>query len=354
MRYTRQITATLMATLLLAYACGKDEPQRQSEPEQPKQEQPAKEEPKPKTEEDKPKDPPAETPPAEGDKPKDPPAETPPAEGDKPKDPPAQTPPAEGDKPKDPPAETPPAEGDKPNNPPKEDKPQQPEQPTQPSAFVEHKYIITEFVGQDCHNCYRPLNAMRMDKERNGQKLALITMHHSERRSPDVYNSEAIGYIDALIGRRAVPNLAFNTLKANPEGVDVMLSRPDAIELQGGLQLSGRKVKLDLKAIQRAGQSERLQGRQLKLLLWAVEEGVAADQINDSRSWVRNYVYQGLFRGSLNGLWGIDLALGDRYDLEYTLPTSLGNLEQSYIYILICDATTHETLDVSSIALIKK
>lgn len=317
MIYTKQLILAFVACILSAYACTKSEPQPTETPEVTKREQVSPErspeKPKPDTEQDRTKDSPKDTPPTEEEKPKDPPADNLPAGPDTPKDTPS---------------------------------------PSQRSALVEHKYTIADFVGQDCHNCYDQLVALKKDKERQGDKLALVTMHPSDRRSPDLYHPEASAYLDALIGRRSVPQLAFNTLKNNPEGVYDMLDRPDAIALQASLQRSGYEVTLRLSAQQRVGQEARLKGRSLRLLIWVLEDEVIAAQIDeDATTWIHDYKYDGVFRGSLNGLWGVDFSLGKAYELSYTLPSKLRRLDKSHLLILICDASTHEALDISSLTL---
>ncbi|MDY5857731.1 MAG: hypothetical protein SPK09_00670 [Porphyromonas sp.] len=341
MRYTRQITATLMATLLLAYACGKDEPQRQSEPEQPKQEQPAKEEPKPKTEEDKPKDPPAETPPAEGDKPKDPPAETPPAEGDKPKDPPAETPPAEGDKPKDPPAETPPAEGDKPKDPPADTK-----------HLPRRKLLLVDFTGQRCHNCLVALKGLEAEQQELGDKRVLISMHPFSYYSPELQTQRAREY--ASFGNvSGVPNLRFNNATGNlPFGRwREILEEPDIIDQSVEHRLEGESVRLSIKAKLRPELAEQWRTRQFNILVWVVEDDVLATQVDSNNNVVAGYRHQHLFRGILGeNLWGDNFSFDSGFSMLQRLPT-LNDKRKAKLVVLFVDRDTKEALDVSEYAL---
>ncbi|MDY3089893.1 MAG: Omp28-related outer membrane protein [Porphyromonas sp.] len=304
MSHTQIITSALITGLLILCACSKTEPQEPSKIEIPASD---------------PKKPSTDTPPAEGDKPKD----TPPAEGDKPKD----TPPAE-DKPKD----TPPSIESK-------------------ARIIEHKYLLTELVGQRCPTCHSFLVAFKSQKEREKDLVALITMHPSSRLSDDLYSSDAYSYLRAF-QYNSVPQVVFNNLQGNRESTDDMIRRPDAIELKANLKLSGRELELELQTKLRAGQEGRVQGRQLKLLVWAIEDDVVAPQVKSNGDWIHNYEYDGLFRGSLNGLWGDDHTLGSILRGKYTLPNKLSRADKSYLLVLVSDANSHEVLDVTSLPLV--
>jgi len=177
---------------------------------------------------------------------------------------------------------------------------------------VKRAVLIEDFTGQRCVNCPAATEQIKALQEQYGEdKVIAVAIHgggfgvaSTNTRMTGLATPDATEYYthwnisaqpSGMVCRQGV--LDYNDWT---EAVAKALSQTSPIELT----LSQSNGTIEVKAIA----STRYEG---KLQLWIVEDGITAPQANAQGKLEMDYVHHHIYRGSVNGLWGTAVSLGE-------------------------------------------
>lgn len=198
-----------------------------------------------------------------------------------------------------------------------------------PKLETSRNILVEEFTGQQCTNCPDAHRALAGLSELYGSNMIVVGIHAGsfgidEGLSPTITglmqpegneyanhwgNLDGIGYPIAVINRRggAIP---FNSG-----------SWPATI--RGELERTA-KLDIELEALIDADNTIHVETLlksyaeiNAKLQLWVVEDSISAFQIDNGKV-LFDYIHNHVYRASINGTWGEDVALKDQGTLNKT------------------------------------
>lgn len=228
-----------------------------------------------------------------------------------------------------------------------------PTPPALPEPPAKSEFLVVKFTGQACMYCYSMSSSLRQDEKDHAPNLILVNMHAIARFSPDLYNEQATTYRAQYVPHKTgIPSVSKNLSRDNDfTWMSNMSALPDFVHATTSATLSGRSVSVRFNSQPYRGREANVQGKNLNLIIWAAENDVRQSQINAEGVWLHEYVHQHVFRGSLNGLWGEPVSLGQEYSKTFTLPSSLGTATNGELIFVLIDRDTKAMVDVSRVQL---
>lgn len=198
-----------------------------------------------------------------------------------------------------------------------------------PKLETSRNILVEEFTGQQCTNCPDAHRALAGLSELYGSNMIVVGIHAgsfgiAEGLSPTITglmqpegneyanhwgNLDGIGYPIAVINRRggAIP---FNS-GAWPATIRTELTRKAQLDIELSARINAAneiEVNTTLKSYADIN---------AKLQLWVVEDNISAFQIDNGKV-ILDYKHNHVYRASINGTWGEDVALKDQGTLNKT------------------------------------
>lgn len=188
-------------------------------------------------------------------------------------------------------------------------------------VHLARKVLLQEFTGQRCVNCPEAHAVIEKLEEQYGDDLVVVSIHAGSFgiRAP-------FGLMNEIEGNAYAD---YWKVEAYPSGVvDWKGGVLSSAQWSAAIREDGRtpcNVELDIDATLSSDNKKINITSQLvaddavsgKLLLWVVENGIVAYQL-DADTSIPDYVHNNVFRTSVNGQWGedIDLVNGESFRLE--------------------------------------
>lgn len=194
-----------------------------------------------------------------------------------------------------------------------------------PAVEAQRVVLLEEYTGQKCVNCPGAHDVMHQLLEQYGDTLVAVSIHgggdansYSEAQFPKfgLANDESEAYVKAA-GVDAFPKGIVNratSLQSKDEwaaSVRQQKGRPSPLKMQFATEFNADSTELAVKAT--LSSDLELSGR---LQLWVVESGIVAPQYQADGTTNRRYVHNHVFRSSINGHEGEQVALVPREPLE--------------------------------------
>lgn len=213
--------------------------------------------------------------------------------------------------------------------------------------------VAVEFTGQRCRYCPNQARGLEEKQIKYGKDNFIITaLHHLESFSklPDgqvsLYNEEAMQYAESLEIHEGLPQLAYNSLGPGRTDltIDEMFQEDDLLECTGNVTYNNsNEYNINIKTRLRRNQKNALEGKQVDIILWTLENGIVAFQDDNG-----NYTYpehNHIFRGSINTTWGEPYEVGTEYTNILKAPASVMEIKNTEIVVFFIDHESRMILD---------
>lgn len=179
------------------------------------------------------------------------------------------------------------------------------------SVTMERNVLLEEFTGQMCTNCPDAHRVIESLEAQYGENLIVVSIHagYFGIPSPDgLMQEEGQKYAErwgiysypAGIVDRTGGELDYNGFAG---AVRAEMGKTTTLELSLEAQVSEDKKNIEVFTTMVSPTA--LKG---SLQLWVVESNITALQI-DGGNIIPDYVHNNVFRGAVNGLWGVDTPL---------------------------------------------
>ena len=184
-------------------------------------------------------------------------------------------------------------------------------------AAVSRAVLIEDFTGQRCLNCPDATAAIHQLQEQYGDSVVIAVAIHSgpfawnarHTTTMPLWTAEGDAYYEhwniehqpmGMVNRQAPSD--YPTWAA---AVYEQIQQTAAVSIKLETLLDAESRKLDVSAEMMAVDGA-VEG---KLQLWLVEDSIVSPQIMPDGSGVSDYVHNHVFRTSINGSWGEDVAM---------------------------------------------
>ncbi len=250
-------------------------------------------------------------------------------------------------------------EGETPNS---EDKDED-SQPNGEAKFAKpaklNPVFYVKFTGQLCLYCPQDTRITVASQNRYGKDKYVYAALHSEARfsllnKPQVslYSKEAEEYRRNITGNTGLPDGYYGRLgktfsPLSDLSVKEMFNEPDLLACQGRAKaLSKGQLQINLKTWLRSDRKDFIKGKKVHMLLWILENDVQAYQQDGEKKPYHSFPkHQHIFRSSLNGHWGEAFEVGNDYEKTFSVPESVGKIENCEIIVLFLEHDTKIVLD---------
>jgi hypothetical protein len=247
------------------------------------------------------------------------------------------------------------------------------------SKNLKRNAFLIEFTGYRCGQCPPAAELAHKYKEENENKIFLMSIHSGGFAKPlqahfvDFQNSDA-DLLYNICGASNNPAAALNYKKyagSNTIVTDFTKSNLDPkiseiLDQNADMSLDLKLHKSAYKYIINANVSylKDMINQQDNIALYVVEDSIVTWQLDyrilTDNSWVDNYVHNGVFRGSIDGVLGKPLAIGDvkkgsNYvkSFVYYFDTKKTNINKLRFIACVLDKTTYEVKQVEEIKVLK-
>ncbi len=216
--------------------------------------------------------------------------------------------------------------------------------------------FMLEFTGQYCINCPVVMRNLAKEQEKYGKENYIYVAMHSEKKFSilgkplrSLYNEEADQYGKDVKKISGLPFTWLNSLGVTNEDKTLreFQNSADLLDCKANASLSEQgKVKLNFKTYLRKDRKEYIKGKQIRMLVWLLEDGVEALQYGyNTKSYWKKIINNHLFRSSLNGHWGELYQVGTRYEKTFDLPENVLKGANCEIILLFLDDSNKFVLD---------
>ena len=215
--------------------------------------------------------------------------------------------------------------------------------------------VAVEFTGQRCRYCPDMTRSLVERQKEHGKENYIITALHSREdysvmpgNHVSLYNAEAPLYAQSIEVHQGLPQLAYNTLgpKVPDNVLENIYKESDLLECSGSVFFNDKnEYVINLETRLRSNMQEFVQGTQIDILFWALENDIVAIQ-DDNGTWTYPS-HQHIFRGSINGTWGKPYQIGSRYSASLAVPDGVGVVENSEVVVFFLDHGSKTILDAA-------
>ena len=220
-------------------------------------------------------------------------------------------------------------------------------------AALRSPVVAVEFTGQRCRYCPDMARALKANQERYGKENYIITaLHHLSDFSSlpgkhvSLFHPEAEKYAASIDIHSGLPQLAYNTLGPTVSDLylDQMFQEPDLLECTGTVSYTQDKhYVIDLQTRLRRDRQEFVEGKQIDILFWALENDIVAFQDDNGKNTYP--AHQHIFRGSINGTWGEPYEIGTHYSKTWKIPQEVLEDANTEVVVFFLDHDTRTILD---------
>ena len=213
--------------------------------------------------------------------------------------------------------------------------------------------VAIEYTGQRCRYCPTSMrNLLERQKEHGEENYIICAMHHLESYSllpgnnVSLFNAEALVYAESTKIHAGVPQLSYNSLGEylTDNTLDEMFLEPDLLECTGSVILNeDRTYDISIKTRLRSDQTETIGNKRIDLMLWSLENDIVAIQ-DDNGVWTYP-AHKHIFRGSVNGTWGVPYEIGSEYKAVLPLPEAVSVPENTEVVAFFVDSDSKVILD---------
>lgn len=203
--------------------------------------------------------------------------------------------------------------------------------------------VVVTFTGQRCRYCPNCMRGLLERQKEYGEKNYLIAaLHHLKSYSllpgnhVSLYHPETEEYAKSIGMPKGLPFFYYNTLGKESSDLELkdMYKEDDLLECSGEVFYNNNnEYVVDIQTLLRSNQKEFVEGREVDILLWALENDVVALQ-DDNGKWTMPK-HQHIFRGSINGLWGEPFTIGESYKKTLPIPSSVKEKSASEVMVLL-------------------
>ncbi len=214
-------------------------------------------------------------------------------------------------------------------------------------------FIAFDFTAQYCIYCPNMTRQLLTNKKKYPNNFILVALHSRKKDSPHIYQEEAKKYHKYLLdvktfGQDGFPAFTYNSLGTHKDdrGLKEMVDTPSALQLNSDFKCNNNEIDITFKGVLCAEQENRIKDKKFTTLMWITESDVIAMQADNTAKggWNMKYKHEYLFRGSLNGLWGVDYKIGDTYKLKTQLPNTNIKVENAYLVVMVLNKETKEVI----------
>ena len=213
--------------------------------------------------------------------------------------------------------------------------------------------VAVEFTGQRCRYCPNLSRALKEHENHYGSENYIITALHSLEeysllpgRHVSLFNKEAQEYAASIEVHSGLPQLVYNTL--GPKVSDLELTdkflEDDLLECTGQVHSAdGKQLTIDIRTRLRRNQQKVIEGKQIDILFWALENDIVALQDDNGK-----FIYpahQHIFRGSINGTWGESYTIGSTYRKTFAVPAAVSEIKNTEVVVFFLDHESRTVLD---------
>lgn len=216
--------------------------------------------------------------------------------------------------------------------------------------------VAVEFTGQACRYCPNVArNLHEWQEYYTKERFLIAALHPYESYSyygvgpVRLYHPEAEQYSLDMDAASGLPHVYYNSLgiKVDDDPLEVMMEKPDLLECEGEAKwTSDERLKIRLNTRLRVNRAEEWEGKEMKVLLWVLENDVNAYQ-NDNGAWDAGWMHEHLFRGALNGHWGETYRAGTPYEWDCPLPKEVDKAENCEVMALFILPDLHWIVDAA-------
>lgn len=234
-----------------------------------------------------------------------------------------------------------------------------PEEPTVPS--IPGTILVEEYTGQRCVNCPGAARLLHEIEAKHPGQMVTVALHapHTGFTQKELANAEADTYAKTLGLPASVPGIVINRMKANGATsiysqnttlwhtqiqTSILRAATHRIELAADVN-EAREINVQLTATTRGTQ----QAGEVGIQLWVVEDIEASQITPDGKQ--ENYLHRNVFRGSLNGTYGVIHPLGKPYTLKTNLPTSVVDPARTKLVAFLFDRQSREVYEATILTL---
>ena len=225
-------------------------------------------------------------------------------------------------------------------------------------AALRSPVVAIEFTGQRCRYCPNLSRNLVENQIKYGKENYIITaLHHLESFSklPDsqvsLYNEEAMKYAESIEIPEGLPQLAYNTLgrECSDLTLEENFKEDDLLECTGEVTYnSNNEYSINIKTRLRRNQLNALDGKQVDIILWTLENGIVAFQDDNGEYTYPEHNH--IFRGSLNTTWGEPYEVGTEYVNTLKAPESVMEIKNTEVVVFFIDHDSRVILDAGCFA----
>ncbi len=209
------------------------------------------------------------------------------------------------------------------------------------NKVVKRRLVVMDFTDQACYYCGINLKNMEIKEHELGDKIIPVSIHVGWRNYDDnLIYSDWRKYEKIHIS--GTPTLvANNSFKTAVESLSYLVN--DDAYVQAKLDIVRNSDKdISLNYIANKVNNAELNGRELNILFWLVEDGLIGYQYAIGSDYIHNNVLRGPLGDSY---FGEQYNLNTNFAKTYKLPSKIKNIKNCKIIAILVDANTHEFLD---------
>ncbi len=184
-----------------------------------------------------------------------------------------------------------------------------------PQVTAQRTVLLEEFTGQDCVNCPAAHEVIESLLAQYGDALISVSIHGGHFGIPisrkglmQPEGDEYVTYWGAETFPSGVVNRAggVQSMDAWAASIRNLVEQPSSLSIAVEAHPSADGSQIDITTT-----LDPLDDLQGKLQLWITESNIVARQRNAEGEWVPDYVHNHVYRASVNGTWGEDVALSE-------------------------------------------